>query len=143
MSVEVPMNFYAEEGILDKIKCISEDHETAGYLQSLIMFDGAGNWPPRASHGKLWPQPLRPYHEIYMQLVPRLSCAALLPNDPSSYKRCEDYRAQMRMLLKDQVVIADVVALLSDAEAGTCSGFDAKAYNGFYACIALSRHAFR
>jgi hypothetical protein len=140
---EAPLNVHTEERILDQIRFISDDHETAGYLQDLVVFDGAGNWPPQTNHGNSWPEPLRPYHEIYLQLVPTLSCATVLPNDLSNYRRCQDYRARMRMLLQGRIVIADVATLLSDMEAGSCVGFDLKAYNGFYACIALSRHAFR
>jgi hypothetical protein len=35
--------------IIDQIKAISKDHETAGLLHELIETDGAGSWPPRAS----------------------------------------------------------------------------------------------
>jgi hypothetical protein len=49
----------------------------------------------------------------------------------------------MRKLLHDRVDLSAVEAILSAVEAGDESVLTAAAYNGFFACIALSRHAFR
>ena len=136
-------NISAHENILAQIKAICEDHETAGQLQNLIETNGAGSWPPRSSHGDAWPAALRPYHNIYLELAPSLSTKEPSLDTDVNTKRCLEYRARMRKLLHDHIDLPAVKAILSAVETGDESALTADAYNGFFACIALSRHAFR
>jgi hypothetical protein len=129
--------------IIDQIKGISKDHETAGLLHELIETDGAGSWPPRASHGDMWPLALRPYHDIYLQLVPSLSVQQVSLDDNVNSERRFQYRENMRKLLRDNVSLSEVEAILTSVEAGNELSFPSDAYNGFFACIAMSRHAYR
>ena len=129
--------------IIGQIKAISKDHETAGLLRELIETDGAGSWPPRASHGDMWPLALRPYHDIYLQLAPSLSVQQVSLDDNVNSERCLQYRETMRKLLQDNVNLPDVEAILAAVEAGDKLSLPSDAYNGFFACIALSRHAYR
>jgi hypothetical protein len=126
-----------------QIKAISKDHETAGLLHELIETDGAGSWPPRASHGDMWPLALRPYHDIYLQLAPSLSVQQVSLDDNVNSERCFQYRENMRKLLRDNVNLSEVETILAAVEAGNQLAFPSDAYNGFFACIALSRHAYR
>lgn len=131
------------ERLLDKVKDLSEKHEVARTLQCLIETDGAGSWPPRARHVDGWPEALRPYHEVYLQLVPALSHDGILPEDIVSYNRCLEYRGRMRELLARRIDLDAVANIMASVENRDRSLLDRGAYNGFYACIALSRHAFR
>ena len=136
-------NFSSPEDVLAQIKAIRDDHETAGLLQHLIETDGAGNWPPQASHGDAWPTALRPYHNIYLELAPSFPAREVSLDNEINFKRCLEYRTRMRKLLHDRIDLPAVKAILLAVEAGDESAFPADAYNGFFACIALSRHAFR
>ncbi|OXV07234.1 hypothetical protein Egran_05000 [Elaphomyces granulatus] len=49
----------------------------------------------------------------------------------------------MRKLLRDNVSLSEVEAILAAVEAGNELPFPSDAYNGFFACIAMSRHAYR
>lgn len=131
------------EDLLSEIKAMREYHETADLLQHLVEFDGAGSWPPQASHGKAWPPALRPYHDIYIKLAQLLPMTNVsLDKEIQSTRRLE-YRVQMRNLLHEKIDLSAVEDILLAAEAGDRSLLSVKAYNGFYACIAVSRHAFR
>ncbi|KAJ5986382.1 hypothetical protein N7451_010747 [Penicillium sp. IBT 35674x] len=77
-----------------------EDHETADLLQHLVEFDGAGSWPPQASHGKAWPAALRPYHDIYLSLAKALPTASVSLGKETHSSRRLEYRTQMRNLLQ-------------------------------------------
>ena len=135
--------FSSPEDVLAQIKAIRDDHETAGLLQHLIEADGAGNWPPQASHGDAWPTALRPYHNIYLELAPSLPVREVSLDNEINSKRCLEYRTRMRKLLHDCIDLSAVKAILLAVEAGDKSALPVDAYNGFFACIALSRHAFR
>ena len=108
----------------------------------LVDRDGAGRWSPRARH-RSWPPVLRPYHEICIELAPLLSVEPPLLNDEDNTKRRNDFRARVRKLLSERVDVVRVRKLLAAVEAGRREAIDQKAYNGFYACVAVSRHAYR
>ena len=118
-------------------------HPTMICLQELLEIDGAGKWPPRTSYGKDWPEVLRPYHDIYLELAPSLQCKELSSDDKINFARCLDYRARMTELLHNRVNLAGVEAILSAAGRANKNVLSSDAWNGFFACIASSRHAFR
>ena len=120
----------------------SEDHELAGALIRLFEKDGAGAWPPRANHDS-WPIALRPYKEIYLELASLLPTAEPSLDDDVNIARRERYRSRMRTLLADRVDVTSVQSILEKVEAGSWELFPRDAYNGFYACIAVCRHAYR
>lgn len=126
-----------------KVNTPTLSHPTEISLQNLIEVDGAGSWPPKTSYGQDWPEALRPFHDIYLELVPSLSTADLSSDDHANYKRCLDYRIRYRQMLAERVDLKQVHALLSAAENGTSNILPREAWNGLFACIALSRHAFR
>jgi hypothetical protein len=129
--------------IVLSIHAMDNKHETARLLQQLINTIGAGTWPPKASHGETWPAALRPYHGIYLELAPSISCEVLDPEDIASGRRVHTFRERMRQLLKDRVELPVVKTLLAAEDGIESSILPAEIWNGFYACIALSRHAFR
>ncbi|KAJ5903316.1 hypothetical protein N7504_005699 [Penicillium tannophilum] len=131
------------ENILPELEAMRGDHETADLLQHLVEFDGAGSWPPQASHGKAWPAALRPYHDVYLKLAKLLPTANVSLDTEIHSSRRFEYRTQMRDLLHEKIDMSAVKDILLATEAGNHSVFSTKAYNGFYACIAVSRHAFR
>ena len=133
----------AHDDLLAQIKATCQAHETAGLLQTLIEMDGAGSWPPRSSHGDAWPRALQSYHAIYLELAPSLPAKEASLDDDVNFERRHGYRTCMRNLLHDRVDISAVKTLLAAVEAGDGSALSADGLNGFYACIALSRHAFR
>ena len=134
------------EDILDSVRIKdlkqSNDHELAQALINLIEKDGAGAWPPRANHDS-WPIALRAYKDIYLELASLLSIAEVSLDNEVNRARIENYRLRMRDLLADRVDIASVRSILETVEAGSWEAFTRDAYNGFYACMAVCRHAYR
>lgn len=131
------------ENVLWGIQAIRGDHETAELLQHLIEFDGGGSWPPEASHSQAWPTELRPYHDVYLGLSKLLPTQKVSLDNELNLRRCLHYRTQILKLLRNKVNLLAVKKILSTVEAGDNSAIPANAYNGFYACVAVSRHAFR
>jgi len=121
----------------------SQLHPADACLQHLIAVDGAGTWPPQASFGEAWPAEIYPYHQIYLELAPSLSSKELSSDNETNFKRCLEFRAKMRKLLHEQVNLTHVTKLLSLAENKDQKALSAEAWNGLFACIAQSRHAFR
>ncbi|TGO37458.1 hypothetical protein BHYA_0097g00350 [Botrytis hyacinthi] len=119
-----------------------EPHAAQNSLRDLIEIDGAGTWPPTTVYGDAWPEVLRPFHDIYQAMAPALSIAELSGDDFKNFQRCLDFRVQMRTLYNDQVNMEQVKALLDAAENDE-SVLSRAAWNGLFACIALSRHSFR
>lgn len=119
-----------------------KDRETASVLLELFDKDGAGAWPPKANHD-LWPMPLRPYKDIYLELVPMLPAAEPSLDDNVNNERRNRYRSLMRKLLKERINIAEVEQIMAAVEAGNWDVLPRDAYNGFYACVAVCRHAYR
>ena len=119
-----------------------EPHATQNSLRDLIEIEGAGTWPPTTVYGEAWPEVLQPFHDIYQAMAPALSVVELTGDDVKNFQRCLDFRVQMRQLYNDQVKVEQVKALLDVAEKDE-SILSRAAWNGFFACIALSRHAFR
>lgn len=126
---------------IDQIKSLGTIHETAVQLQTLIQTDGAGSWPPRAVHHVEWPEALRPYHEVYRAMSPKLASNVHLTNDRLNLSRCKAFRSQMTALLQAHIDLAAVENAFYNPTQG--GGFSREACNGFFACIAYCRHAFR
>ncbi|KAL2269757.1 hypothetical protein VTJ83DRAFT_1941 [Remersonia thermophila] len=124
------------------IQALAPRHEVAWYLANLIEKDGAGDWPPRTDHVH-WPAALRPYKDIYLELAPLLSAATPSLDDVVNTERREKYRGLMRKLLTERVNVDHVRGILSAVEAGNWDGMTREAYNGFYCCVAVCRHAYR
>ncbi|EOD50284.1 putative 15-hydroxyprostaglandin dehydrogenase (nad(+)) protein [Neofusicoccum parvum UCRNP2] len=64
-------------------------------------------------------------------------------DDEVNNKLRKQFRDRMTKLLNERVDIAAVEALLSAVDAGNQSAIPRDVYNGFFSCIAMSRHAFR
>jgi hypothetical protein len=86
---------------------------------------------------------LRPYKSVYLELAPLLSAATPSLDDATNEKRRHDYRLLMRKLLSQRIHGCQVEAVMAAAEAGNWDLFPRDAYNGFYCCIAVLRHAYR
>ena len=117
-------------------------HRIATILSELIDKDGAGAWPPKANHTS-WPMALRPYKEIYLKLAPTLSVAEPSLDVNFNHDRRIKYRSAMRKLLNKEIDMGAVKALMTATEAEQWDVFTRDAYNGFYCCIAVCRHAYR
>jgi hypothetical protein len=124
------------------LRKLKDEHEVAAVMSRLIDEDGAGAWPPNANHDS-WPMALRPYKEVYLQLIPLLSAAPPSLDDMVNNERRENYRSIMWKLLMDRINIPQVVAIMAAVEAGNWDLFPRDAYNGFYCCVAVCRHAYR
>ncbi|RKK82356.1 hypothetical protein BFJ69_g3281 [Fusarium oxysporum] len=125
------------------LKALAQHHETAAALLQLVDTDGAGSWPPRTTHGSNWPVALQPYHEIYLELLPLLSSTEPSLDDEVNNKKRSGYREIMRKLFADRINLAKVEGILAQAAAGNWDICSRHAYNGFYSCIGVSRHAYR
>lgn len=134
-----------ETGNLQKyedLRNMRDQHETAAILSDLVEKDGAGAWPPKADHDS-WPAPLKPYKDIYLECVPSLPMADASTDDDVNQKRRGRYRSLMRNLLDERVNLAEFEEIMKAVEAGDISACRRDAYNGFYCCIAVYRHAYR
>lgn len=124
------------------IQKLASRHEVAWHLSELIEKDGAGDWPPKANHDN-WPRALRPYKDIYFELVPLLSAAPPSLDDDVNTQRRSNYRSLMRKLLAERINISEVKSILAAVENGEWEVLPRDAYNGFYCCVAVCRHAYR
>ena len=131
-----------KDSVFKELKALAGRHETASILLELFEKEGAGSWPPKANHDS-WPIALRPYKDIYLELIPLLPAAEPSLDDNVNHSRRNKYRSLMRELLHERINIVQVKCLLAAAEAGNWDVFPRDAYNGFYGCIAVCRHAYR
>ena len=131
-----------QDTVLKELQALAGRHETASSLLELIEKEGAGSWPPKANHDS-WPIVLRPYKDIYLELVPLLPAAEPSLDDNVNHSRRNRYRSLMRKFLHERIDIDQVRYFLAAAEAGNWDEFPRDAYNGFYCCIAVCRHAYR
>lgn len=137
-------NETTDDGTFEDIQNLAECHETAALLTDLIHKDGAGEWPPRANHDHTtWPAALRPYREIYEEMVPLLATSNVSLNDEVNRARITNFRSRFQTLLHQRVDLDEVEKLLKAAEAGQWDIFPRDTYNAFYCCIAWCRHAYR
>ena len=136
-TVEVPNSARAQD-----LRSSKGVHETASALLELFDKDGAGAWPPKAKHDS-WPLALRPYKDIYLELVPLLHAAEPSLDDNVNNVRRELYRSLMRKLLAERLDIKQVQSILAAVEAGNWDIFPRDAYNGFYCAVSVCRHAYR
>ncbi|KAL2831593.1 hypothetical protein BJY01DRAFT_107963 [Aspergillus pseudoustus] len=123
---------------VSQLKQDSETHEVVDALCQLVADHGAGTWPPRASHGYSWPAALLPYHEIYLGLAPQLATEDVRAEAGAA--RCENFRQTVRSALQKRVNLVEVLAILSNVGEDQLKR---EHCNGFFACIANMRHAFR
>lgn len=122
---------------IDLIKNLPSNHPVTMALHDLIYRDGAGSWPPKSSYGNSWPTALRPYHAVYMELAPFIATEDLgWEESQQGLTRMKSYRAHARKLLGEKVNIEAVKNALN-------APLSPEVYNGFFACIAISRHAYR
>ncbi|KAL4960137.1 uncharacterized protein BDV14DRAFT_211828 [Aspergillus stella-maris] len=115
-------------------------------LKNLVETDGAGTWPPRATHGYTWPEALQLYHEIYLAAAPYLSTEDVSTDDEINRSRVQSFRDRIRLVLKEKIDLHAVQTILASTETNNHTdegGFDAAAYNGFACCISNLRHAYR
>lgn len=134
----------SDDDVLQDINQLAECHETAALLADLIHKDGAGEWPPRSNHDyTTWPAALRPYRDIYAEMAPLLPTSDLSLDDDVNRARIANFRSRFQTLLQERINLPQVEQLLLAAEAGRWDVFPRDTYNGFYACIAWCRHAYR
>ena len=127
---------------IHELRTLKGRHSTASILVNLVEEDGAGAWPPKANHDS-WPRTLRPYKDIYLKLNSTLPTAEpSLDNDINHHRR-KIYRTQRRKLLADRVNVAEVEEILEAVEARNWDILPGDANNGFYAWVAVCRHAYR
>ena len=124
------------------LRALRGRHETASVLAELVDKDGAGAWPPKVDHDS-WPAALRPYRDIYLEMVPLLPAAEPSLDDNVNNERRTKFRSLMRKLLAERINIAQVEDIMAAVEAGYWNVLPRDAYNGLYCCVAVCRHAYR
>lgn len=127
---------------IQDLRALKSRHQTASILSDLVEKDGAGAWPPKANHDS-WPMALRPYKDIYLELVPLLPAAEPSLDDNVNNERRNHYRSLMRKLMAERINIDQVEEIMAQVEAGNWNALPRDAYNGFYCCVAVCRHAYR
>ncbi|RYC62363.1 hypothetical protein CHU98_g3846 [Xylaria longipes] len=124
------------------LRTLAAQHKVAASLITMIDRDGAGDWPPRANH-ESWPAAILPYRSIYVELLPLLYTDTPSLDDNANTKRRERYRVAVKGLLRDKIDLSAVIRILEEVEANSWDTISRDTFNGFYCCIALSRHAYR
>ena len=127
---------------LQELRVLRSQHEAAYALADLCESDGAGEWPPKANH-TAWPAALRPYKEVYLAMVPHLPAAKPSLDDSTNDQQRIMFRSRMRKLLAEKVSIFEVEEIMRAVEQGYWTALPQDAYNGFYSCVAVCRHAYR
>ena len=127
-----------------RIQASPDNHEAAKALRDMIKTDGAGSWPPKASHRDSWPTALRPYHDIFLELAPLLPIDQVTTDDTINKARRVEYQTRLQKLLQERVDLSAVEAVLSAVEQGIDKSLlSASACNGLFAYIGHLRHGFR
>ncbi|KAH8826424.1 hypothetical protein DL96DRAFT_1816761 [Flagelloscypha sp. PMI_526] len=100
---------------------------------------GGDSWPPRTEYGDKWPAALQPYHEAYEAVCSTLAMSEedISFEDDENLSRAKDFRARFRKELA-RVDESAVRRILEDP-----TSMSIPEWNGFFACVAISRHAFR
>ena len=95
---------------IKEIKALAEQHEVAEVLGELIHKDGAGSWPPNANHAhSTWPEAIRPFKEIYLELASLLPQEKPSLHDQVNAARIASFRNQFRYMLSERVDMAKVM----------------------------------
>ncbi|KAJ2986820.1 hypothetical protein NUW58_g4850 [Xylaria curta] len=124
------------------LRTLAAHNKVAASLVDMIDRDGAGDWPPRANH-ESWPEAILPYRSIYEQLLPLLYTDTPSLDDRVNSERRERYRIAMRGLLRDKIDLTTVIKVLDEINVGNWTTISRDTLNGFYSCMAISRHAYR
>ena len=124
------------------LEALKSNHETGVALSRLVEADGAGSWPPKATHDD-WPSELLPFHETYLEMIPFLSSKSPSLDDDLNIERRDQFRSRLSKKLDERVDMERVQGLLSSIEAGDWRHCSRQTYNGFYCCIGVLRHAYR
>lgn len=111
--------------------------QTALCLKDLLAVSG-GSWPPNTTYGTQWPPALRAYHGAYTKMAPSLATEEVSLDDEENRRRTLAFRRGFEEALQ-RVDMTLVSSLLSSDD----NAMTAMDWNGFFACIALSRHAYR
>jgi len=127
---------------LEDLKALKGRHEVHAAFMTMINDEGAGSWPPRATHDE-FPPALRAYSEIYAAMAPLLPTASPSLDDECNKIRCQEFRSRMKALLREKVDMIATQDILETVQSGNWDDFPRDAYNGFYSCIACLRHAYR
>ncbi|KAG6358548.1 hypothetical protein INS49_012065 [Diaporthe citri] len=134
--------FSSTEIGLEDLKALRIRHDVHSAFMVMVNDEGAGSWPPRATHDD-FPPALRPYQHIYAAMAPLLPYANPSLDDECNKIRIADFRSRMQTLLTEKVDVDAVQSILELVESGNWDAFPRDAYNGFYSCIACLRHAYR
>lgn len=127
---------------LQDLKALRVRHDVHSAFMTMVNDEGAGSWPPRATHDD-FPPALRPYQHIYAAMAPLLPWSDPSLDDECNKIRIADFRSRMQTLLAEKVDMDAVQSTLETVQSGNWDAFPRDAYNGFYACIACLRHAYR
>lgn len=127
---------------LEDLKALQTRHDAHSAFMTLVNDEGAGSWPPRATHDE-FPPALRPYRQIYAVMAPLLATADPSLDDENNTIRCQEFRSRMQALLTEKIDMKTTLSVLDAVHSGNWDAFPRDAYNGFYSCIACLRHAYR
>ncbi|KAI9164170.1 hypothetical protein HJFPF1_05810 [Paramyrothecium foliicola] len=114
----LPSSVPKQQTIQD-VQMLAGKHEVAAALYNLIQTDGAGAWPPRANHSRSsWPEALRPYKEVYLQMSSLLASTPTSQEDSVNMLRMKAFRKTFQNLLDESIDLSQVIGLLEAADAG-------------------------
>ncbi|KAI1132502.1 hypothetical protein F5Y10DRAFT_231277 [Nemania abortiva] len=131
-----------KENKIQHLRSLVSQDEVAASLVTLINRDGAGDWPPRASY-KSWPKALLPYQEILLDVLPSLATPTPSLDAATDTKLRARFRGSMEKLLRENIDLPSVIEILDEIETDKWEHLSRDVLNGFFSCIALSRHAYR
>ncbi len=127
---------------IESLKALNLNHELRTEFLKLVRDDGAGSWPPRASHHD-WPAALSAYSRVYAEVAPFLATAEPSLDDAFNVERCAEFRTRMRVSLAQHVDADAAATCLEAVVRGDWGELSRDSFNGFYSCVACLRHAYR
>ncbi|KAF9039532.1 hypothetical protein BDZ89DRAFT_384414 [Hymenopellis radicata] len=125
---------------VQEIHARQKEDDTFACLHQLVALSG-GTWPPRTTYGDEWPPALRAYHEAYKIMAPSLSTEDISLDDEHNLQRTLTFRMGMKKALES--VDTEAVRTLLEENDKADSTMTPADWNGFFACVALCRHAYR
>ncbi|KAI0481314.1 hypothetical protein GGR56DRAFT_688989 [Xylariaceae sp. FL0804] len=133
-----------KDKMIREITNLAGQHDLAAAFSDLVHEDGAGSWPPRANYELIdWPEAIRPYKEIYLEMAPLLPAETPSLDDQVNIQRIATFRLRFQQLLAERVDMTQVRELLEAADSGRWDVIGRDTYNAFYCCLASCRHAYR
>ncbi|KAJ7936931.1 hypothetical protein B0H13DRAFT_1852999 [Mycena leptocephala] len=145
-----------EKSVNPDLSGIFTNGDAPAHALDELVKESGGTWPPNPTFDSSWPAPLRVYHAAYEIVAPFFPVLESSVSDAKNRQTIDAMRARIRGLLSGDpdhhappcaVDLKSVASILTDAAAGSWSGYDDQSLQsamlGFCACVCFLRLAYR